>query len=182
MATRQKDPRSPADAGDPSVKTTFGRGRNSRYSVTFSKLMKLVVEMSEDQQRILLEKAEELIRSKAQMLQRPARRADQFQNERRYPRKPCTIVVNFSSGSRYYTSTIQDLSIDGAFIQTRAAFDTGEPISIAFSFPGFPDVFRLQAIVRRTTNRGIGVQFNSLSHLQRSRVKALLEWMKGQAL
>lgn len=72
--------------------------------------------------------------------------------------------------------------MDGVFIQTKAAFDPGNEISMAFSYPDFPDVFRIQGIVRRVTPRGIGVQFHNITHPQRSRIKALLDWIKGLAI
>lgn len=156
--------------------------KSSRYNVTLSRLMKLLVKMSEEQQLMLLEKAEELARSKGKPLQRPPALQRKFQNERRYPRKPCSIVVNFSAGSRYFTSKIQDISVDGVFIRTEAAFETGEEISMTFSYPGFPDVFRVHGAVRRVTPQGIGVQFQDVSASQQNRISALLEWIKGYAI
>jgi hypothetical protein len=32
------------------------------------------------------------------------------------------------------------------------------------------------------TPRGIGVQFHNITHSQRSRIKALLDWIKGFAI
>lgn len=161
---------------------TPGKEHIGRYNVTLSKLMELVVRLSEEEQVMLLEKAEELVRLKGAKPKRTSLRQGKFQNERRYPRKPCTIIVNFSAGSRYYTSSIQNISVDGAFIHTRAAFEIGEAVSMAFSYPDFPDVFRIRGRICRVTPRGIGVQFQGLSPPQRNRINALLEWIKGHAI
>ncbi|MGD9017122.1 MAG: PilZ domain-containing protein [Desulfobacterales bacterium] len=159
-----------------------GKDQGSRYNVTLSRLMELVVGMSEDQQLILLQKAEQLTQLKGTPLKRPPLNHRQDHNERRFPRKPCSIIVNFTTSGRAYTSAILDISVDGVFIQTKAAFDRGDEISMAFSYPDFPDVFRIHGIVRRVTPRGIGVQFHNITHSQRSRIKALLDWIKGLAI
>ncbi len=162
--------------------TTTDNHRSGRYNVTLSRLMELLVQMSEDEHQVLLEKAEKIVRIKQRSEDGPPAGEVEFHNERRYPRKPCSLIVNFSVGSRYHTSTIENVSVDGAFILTSATFDTGEAVSLAFSYPDFPDVFRIQGVIRRVTRRGIGVQFEGLSQTQQNRIKALLDWMKGHAI
>jgi Tfp pilus assembly protein PilZ len=150
--------------------------RNGRkYNVTLSRLIQLVVGMSEKQQLIMLRLAEELLyRHK-----KPARirSAPAAADRQAPPRKPSSIIVNFAAGNRFFTDYIEAINTRGVFIGTRELFKIGEELALAFSHPKFPDIFRVYGSITFITNDGIGVEFKNLSLPQRERIKALVEWM-----
>lgn len=148
-----------------------------KYNVTLSRLIQTVVGMSEKQQLIMLRLAEELLyRHK-----RPELRLDGSTANRQpdQPRKPSSLIVNFSAGNRFYTDYIEDINPKGMFIATREDFKVGDELALAFSHPKFPDIFRVYGDVIYITEEGIGVQFKNLSKPQHDRIKALVDWMKG---
>jgi Tfp pilus assembly protein PilZ len=151
-----------------------------KYNVTLSRLIQTVVGMSEKQQLIMLRLAEELLyRHKRPEGGRslgttPTRSPDQ-------PRKPSSLIVNFSVGNRFYTDYIEDINPKGVFITTQDDFKVGDELALAFSHPKFPDIFRVYGDVIYITEDGIGVQFKNLSQPQADRIKALVDWLKGPA-
>ena len=150
-----------------------------KYNVTLSRLIKMVVGMSEKQQLIMLRLAEELLyRQKKPVLADDSPSA-MTRNRPKHPRKPSSIIVNYAIGNRFYTDYIEDIHSDGVFIATDEDFTVGEELALAFSHPKFPDIFRVYGDIIYTTNDGIGIQFKNLSNPQHDRIKALVKWIKG---
>jgi Tfp pilus assembly protein PilZ len=151
-----------------------------KYNVTLSRLIQTVVGMSEKQQLIMLRLAEELIyRNK-----KPENHRDSSAITRsrpNHPRKPSSLIVNFSAGNRFYTDYIEDINPQGLFIGTSEDFKVGDELALAFSHPKFPDIFRVYGDIIYITDKGVGVQFKSLPKPQENRIKALVNWMKGDA-
>ena len=150
-----------------------------KYNVTLSRLIQTVVGMSEKQQLIMLRLAEELLyRHK-----RPEAYRDPGSTPRKpdHPRKPSSLIVNFSAGNRFYTDYIEDINPKGVFIGTQEDFKVGDELALAFSHPKFPDIFRVYGDIIYITEDGIGVQFKNLSQAQEDRIKALVDWMKRPA-
>ena len=149
-----------------------------KYNVTLSRLIQTVVGMSEKQQLIMLRLAEELLyrHKKPELL-----RDTSAMTRRRpsHPRKPSSLIVNFSAGNRFYTDYIEDINPKGLFIGTKEDFKVGDELALAFSHPKFPDIFRVYADIIYITDDGVGVQFKDLSKPQEDRIKALVNWMKG---
>lgn len=149
-----------------------------KYNVTLSRLIQTVVGMSEKQQLIMLRLAEELLyRNK-----RPDNRQDPSAITRSrpaHPRKPSSLIVNFSAGNRFYTDYIEDINPTGLFIGTKEDFKVGDELALAFSHPKFPDIFRVYGDISTVTDDGIGVQFKNLTQPQEDRIQALVEWLKG---
>ena len=144
-----------------------------KYNVTLARLIKTVVGMSEKQQLIMLRLAEELLyRHKRPEGGRSPRSPEQ-------PRKPSSLIVNFSVGNRFYTDYIEDINPKGVFIATQDDFKVGDELALAFSHPKFPDIFRVYGDVIYITEDGIGVQFKNLTQPQEDRIKALVDWLKG---
>jgi hypothetical protein len=78
-----------------------------RYNVTISKLVKLILNLNEANQKALLEKGEKL----------------KFAN--RAPRKLCQIPVNYQTFDRIYSANILNISRSGAFIETQRPIFVG---------------------------------------------------------
>jgi Tfp pilus assembly protein PilZ len=151
-----------------------------KYNVTLSRLIQMVVGMSEKQQLIMLRLAEELLyRHK-----KPVSHQDLSAITRSrpaHPRKPSSLIVNFSAGNRFYTDYIEDIHPKGLFIGTQEDFKIGEELALAFSHPKFPDIFRVYGDISHIREDGIGVQFKNLTKPQEDRIKALVDWLKGAA-
>ena len=149
-----------------------------KYNVTLSRLIQTVVGMSEKQQLIMLRLAEELLyRHKKPELDHDASAITRSRPS--HPRKPSSLIVNFSVGNRFYTDYIEDIHPKGLFIGTREDFKVDDEIALAFSHPKFPDIFRVYAYIIYITEEGIGVQFKNLTKPQEDRINALVNWMKG---
>ena len=149
-----------------------------KYNVTLSRLIQTVVGMSEKQQLIMLRLAEELLyRHKKPEIQRDTSALTRSRPDQ--PRKPSSLIVNFSAGNRFYTDYIEDIHPKGLFIGTREDFKVGDELALAFSHPKFPDIFRVYGDIIYITEDGIGVQFKNLTQPQEDRIKALVNWMKG---
>lgn len=158
---------------------TTSETEGRKYNVTLSRLIKMLVGMSEKQQLIMLRLAEELLyRQKKPVLGQDTESA-LARNRPKHPRKPSSIIVNYAIGNRFYTDYIEDIHADGVFIATDEDFTVGEELALAFSHPKFPDIFRVYGDIIYTTKDGIGVQFKNLSNPQHDRIKALVKWIKG---
>jgi Tfp pilus assembly protein PilZ len=151
-----------------------------KYNVTLSRLIQTVVGMSEKQQLIMLRLAEELLYRQ----KRPETYRDPGTTPRKpdQPRKPSSLIVNFSAGNRFYTDHIEDINPKGLFIGTQEDFKVGDELALAFSHPKFPDIFRVYGDIIYITEDGIGVQFKNLSQPQEDRIKALVNWMKSPSV
>ena len=149
-----------------------------KYNVTLSRLIQTVVGMSEKQQLIMLRLAEELLyRHKKPEIARDTSAITRSRPDR--PRKPSSLIVNFSAGNRFYTDYIEDIHPTGLFIGTKEDFKVGDELALAFSHPKFPDIFRVYGDIIYITEDGIGVQFKKLTQPQEDRIKALVNWIKG---
>ena len=151
-----------------------------KYNVTLSRLIQTVVGMSEKQQLIMLRLAEELLyRHKKPELDQDSSAITRSRPD--HPRKPSSLIVNFSAGNRFYTDYIEDIHPKGLFIGTREDFKVGDELALAFSHPKFPDIFRVYADIIYITEEGIGVQLKKLTKPQEDRINALVNWMKGSS-
>ena len=151
-----------------------------KYNVTLSRLIQTVVGMSEKQQLIMLRLAEELLyRDKKPEIKRDASAITRSRPD--HPRKPSSLIVNYSAGNRFYTDYIEDINPQGLFIGTQEDFKVGDELALAFSHPKFPDIFRVYGDIIYITEDGIGVQFKKLTQLQEDRIKALVNWIKGSS-
>lgn len=150
-----------------------------KYNVTLSRLIQTVVGMSEKQQLIMLRLAEELLyRHKKPDTTRDSSAITRTRPD--HPRKPSSLIVNFSAGNRFYTDYIEDIHPTGLFIGTREDFKVGDELALAFSHPKFPDIFRVYGDIIYITEDGIGVQFKNLTQPQEDRIQALVNWIKGR--
>ncbi len=128
-----------------------------------AQLFKLILDIPENQQLIILKQLEEMLQKKG---------------ERKYPRKPCLITVDYAVGGRAFQNYIQDISTSGAFIETSESLPVGKEIMLTFSFSDTQEPFKIAGKISRSTKEGIGVKFGSLTQLQENIIKTLVDRMK----
>jgi hypothetical protein len=116
-----------------------------RYDTTFSRLLKLVLDMSEREQLRLLEYAKSII------------------DERILPRNPCLIPVNCTLKDRTYDGLILDINSYGAYVDTNEPIPIGEEIYLSFFNPFSERHMDLGGKIIWSSTNGIGVSFNDLA-------------------
>lgn len=116
-----------------------------RYNTTFSRLLKLVLNMSEREQLRLLEYAKSII------------------DERTLPRNPCLIPVLCTLKDRTYDGLILDINSYGAYVDTREPFPVGQEIYLSFFNPFSDRYMDLGGKIIWSSTDGIGVSFNDLA-------------------
>ena len=95
----------------------IGKQKIKRYSTSFSRLLMLILDMSEAQQLMLLSHAKDIV------------------DKRTKPRNPCLIPVNYTLERRNYLSFMLDINAFGAYIETSKAFPVGRQINLTFFNP-----------------------------------------------
>ncbi len=130
--------------------------RFKRYNTTFSRLLKLILDMSESEQLLLLERAKSII------------------DERMLPRRLCLIPVNCTVEEQSYKGLILDINSTGVYIDIDETLSIGQKIILAFFSPFSLNTIQVSGkIIWRGTN-GIGVHFNewsSMRYMKMHRVK-----------
>ncbi len=126
-------------------------------------LFKLVVSIPEDQRETLLEQLKDMI---------------QQQGDRKRPRKPCLITVDYAVEERAFSNYIQDISPTGVFIETSESFPVGQEIIMSFSFPEREDSFKISGEITRITPEGIGVKFKYESQVLQEVIEDFVAKMK----
>lgn len=113
-----------------------------RYNTTYSRLLKLVLDMSEREKLRLIEYAKSII------------------DERTLPRNPCLIPVNCTVDEQTYGGLILDINSCGAYIDTDESFYIGQKIGLKFYNPFSLQDMQLGGKIMRSNSAGIGVSFN----------------------
>jgi Tfp pilus assembly protein PilZ len=133
----------------------------------------MIVEMSEDQQLILLEQLEHSLDSE------PAERTVSLEgNEpsmRESLRKSCLINANYQIKEKKFHSYILDISIGGVFIETKDRFTAGEALLLNFTLPESHDPFSVRGKIAWSGPEGFGVKFDGLQPPQGRAIKAFVE-------
>lgn len=120
----------------------IGRPKFMRYNTTFSRLLKLVLDMSSQEQLRLLEYAKSII------------------DERTLPRNLCLIPVNCIHEKQSYKGLILDVNSTGAYIDIDESLPVGKKIALTFFSPfSFKNIQLGGKVVRNSAN-GIGVSFD----------------------
>ena len=120
-------------------------GPSNTSSVT-ARLMALISNISEDQQRALLTQLE----------------AYQNGNRREHLRTPCFIAVDYANQDQVFKGFIQDISAGGVFITPRTSFSVGEEITLTFSPPNYQEPVKIKGEIIRSDQLGIGVKFKTV--------------------
>lgn len=114
------------------------------------RLDELIKSMSESQRAELLDLAEELHGRKK-------RAVDRF---------PCMITADCVYRTRAFNDFVRDISTGGVFIETGESLTEGEDILMTLSFSHHARPFRISGQVVRKTQKGVGVQFKTVSQVQ----------------
>ncbi len=131
----------------------------SNESRITARLIELIKNMSEDEQRTLLKDLEG----------RP------FEGRRKHVRKPFLMAVDYSTQDHVYKDFIQDISSGGVFIQTHMPFTVGQEVSLTFPLPNYQKHIKVIGEVVRSTPQGVGVKFKMADKDQESMITSLLE-------
>ena len=119
-----------------------------RYNTTFSRLLKLFLNMSEREQLLLLQYAKSIV------------------DDRTLPRNLCLIPASCKIKKRNYDGVILDINSYGAYIDTNEPFPIGQEINLSFFNPFSDKNMQLDAIIIWSNPHGIGVSFNDWSRMR----------------
>ena len=128
------------DSDEVSAKPKF-----MRYNTTFSRLLKLVLDMSEKEQMRLLEYAKSII------------------DDRILPRNLCLIPVNCTVRNRTFDGLILDINQYGAYVDTNEPCPIGQEVYLSFYNPFSYKNMDLGGKIIWNSTQGIGLSFNDLS-------------------
>jgi Tfp pilus assembly protein PilZ len=138
-----------------------------------SELLKLIIDMSEDEKVQLLERLGEMPDDDV-----PVRTVNLDDNDsfmRGNPRKICLIAVKCKIEDRSFKSYIIDISAVGAFIESNDRFPIGQKITMALKLPNHQEAFQLKGRIARSGSKGIGVKFYDLTPAQEALIKEYIE-------
>jgi len=125
-----------------------GKPTFMRYSTTFSRLLKMILNMSEREQLLLLQYAKSIV------------------DDRTLPRNLCLIPANCKIRKRNYDGVILNLNSYGAYIDTNEPFPIGQKIDLSFFNPFSDKYMNLNGEVVWSNTYGIGVSFNDWSRMR----------------
>ncbi len=125
-----------------------GKPKFMRYNTTFSRLLKLILNMSEREQLLLLQYAKSIV------------------DDRTLPRNLCLIPASCKIKKRNYDGVILDLNSYGAYIDTNEPFPIGQKIDLSFFNPFSDKYMQLDGEVVWSNTYGIGVSFNDWSRMR----------------
>lgn len=130
---------------------------------TANYLLKMAIDMSNEQRFIFMKHLEEMQPNAEQ----PERRA--------HTRKDCLINVNFKIRGQKFSSYILDISKSGAFIETNENFTSGLKMLLRFSSPEDRKPLNLIGEIVWSDPRGVGVKFHHLTKDQSRLLKNFSE-------
>ena len=99
------------------LKKYYGKQTIKKYNTYYSRLLMLALDMSEEQQKTLLDFAQKIL------------------DKRREFRKHCLVPTHYNIENRSYSSFILDLNKLGAYIETDEYFLSGQYIDLSFVNP-----------------------------------------------
>ncbi len=123
------------------VTNFVGKRMIRKYNINFSKLLMLILDMSEEQQSMLL------------------RMAQQVFDKRKNNRISCLIPANYKIQNSFYRSFILDINNSGAFIETDDHFPIGKTIKLEYLDPFSRRFSELIGQIVWSDSHAIGVKF-----------------------
>ena len=125
-------------------KKYYGKLAIKKYNTYYSRLLMLALDMSEEQQKALLDFAQKIF------------------DKRKDRRKQCLIPIRYSIDNKSYTSFVLDLNESGAYIETDEYFLSGQYIDLNFVNPfSGKEISAISEIVWSCPD-AMGVKFNRL--------------------
>jgi hypothetical protein len=137
-------------------------------------IFKMILDMPGNQQLLIIDHLEEMAK-KESLWDEKINVVDI--DTRRASRKPCVILVDFSTEDRSSQDVIHDISVGGAFIKTDQPLVIGQEIALSFSVPNFEKSFELAGKIVRCNGEGIGVKFMNLTRKQQDIMMSFIESM-----
>ena len=86
----------------------------------------------------------------------------QNRDQRRHPRTPCSIITEYMVENQVHKDLIKNISLGGAYIESRHTFPVNLVVSQSFFFPNFEIPIRSNSKIVWTGAHGFGVQFEIL--------------------
>ncbi|MBN1471132.1 MAG: PilZ domain-containing protein [Syntrophaceae bacterium] len=123
------------------------------------RLFEIISHMSVEEQKKLLDDLE----------------SREIKKARKHSREERLITVNYASKGRAYQNFIQDISTEGAFLETKAPFSVGDTISLAISYSKEQRPFKIEAEVVRIDPNGVGIRFKKVSQVQEELINSIIE-------
>ena len=128
----------------------------SRY---VDRLFEIISDMSEKERKELLDDLEKRKTKKI----------------RKHPREERLITVNYVSKGRAYQNFIQDISTEGAFIETREPFTVGDNLLLTISYSKEQRPFKIEGEIVRIDPKGVGIKFKKVSQVQEELINSIIE-------
>ena len=122
-------------------------------------IFKLVIDLSDEQQNVLLKQLEK------------AAHPLSTDDRRKHSRKNCLMPVNYSVGGRPFKGYILDISIYGVFIETSDYFFSGQEIIMTFSVPHYQKPLTVTGEIVWSSQNGMGIKFGQLTSHQHQMIK-----------
>jgi len=138
-------------------------------------IFKMILDMPQGQQLMVIDQLEEMAKEESLWDEEKMTVVDI--DTRRGSRKPCVILVDFSTEDLSVQEVIRDISADGAFIKTDQSLAMGQEVALSFSVPNSEKSFELAGKVVRVNSDGIGVKFMNLTRKQQDLMMSLIEDM-----
>ena len=135
----------------------IGKQKIKRYSTSFSRLLMLILDMSEAQQLMLLNHARGIV------------------DKRTKPRNPCLIPVYYTLEQQNYNSFILDINSFGAYIETSEPFPVGQQIDLTFFNPFSHKHIDLAGQIIWSSAYAIGVKFNNFPRHRKDMISFFAE-------
>ena len=120
--------------------------KHQKYNIHLAKLLNLIIDLDEEQQRLLLKEIEEKY----------------LKEKRGYVRQVGTVPVRYINNDRIFSSFIINFSQDGCFIRAVEPLFIGEEILMDVGLDTYDKAIRVKGIVAHVNRLGIGVKFKEL--------------------
>jgi len=133
-----------------------------KISPVISELFQIVSELNQEQQKEILDHAEQLL----------------VKEKRENIRRSCDIPVNFAANDRVYSNQITNISANGLFIETRRSLIKGDDVIMAFKLEGFDKSLKLRGEIARANPAGMGVAFRNMSPHIEEMIRVIVNRMK----
>ena len=136
--------------------------KEKTYNVILSKLFQVIIDLNEEQQKELLDHAEQLL----------------VKEKRESIRKSCNIPINYAANDHVYANQIKNISANGLFIETRRPLIRGDEVIMAFKVEGFDKSLKLRGEIARANQIGFGVAFKDVSPHIEEMIRIIVDRME----
>lgn len=123
--------------------TLVGKNMIKKYNTNFSALLKLILNMSEDQQSMLLQHAQRLF------------------DKRKNNRIPCLIPAYYYVHNKSHHSFILDINDSGAFIETNEGYPVGLSVILEYFDPFKRKPLKVSGKIVWSGSHSIGIKFSN---------------------